>query len=375
MSVIDKNMFEHLKVWCDRYEEMMPKYPNIMYVNSRDRSLTNATIRKLMYEVDKDDKWGEVKISLYSAESFYRNMRDYYSLIASLYSCIIKEDDSLEDVIRMIDASCGWIVLIVEELETLSDDCEKMEEIMQTLVAFGYNNPSIILVGDGDYEEVFAGCEYALREMRNGGSIVCYEQEKSPQREKILFETPDDQIEELIYYWNMVYQQLEQRLFHYEFFKELYKDTLEYILPRVGKEKVFRKDIRLFKSMGAMCREDEKELYGCKPWEYDAAQNILEGLLDAIINRDGDNDDFSGENVWIRVVVEEKPTLINGIECLEGFTCTPIKVGIDNLNYKMDELAAVIHDETYEGNRVATQYLMDNLLEKRSSSKQPDSME
>lgn len=372
MSVIDKNMFDSLKIWCDRYEEMMPKCPNIMYVNSRDRSLTSATIRKLMYEVDKSDEWGEVKISLYSAESFYRNMRGYYSLIASLYGCDIKEDDSLMDVIRMIDSTCGWIVLIVEDLETLSDDSEKMEEMMQTLVAFGYNNPSIILVGNGDYEEVFAGCEYALREMQNGGSIVCYEQEKSPQREKILFETPDDQIEELIYYWNMVYQQLEQRLFHYEFFKELYKDTLEYILPRVGKEKVFRKDISLFKSMGAMCQEDEEELYGCKPWEYDAAQEFLEGLLDAIINRDGDNDDFSGENVWIRVVVEEKPTVINGIECLEGFTCTPIKVGIDNLNYKMDELAAVIHDETYEGNRVATQYLMDNLLEKRSSSKQPE---
>ena len=35
MSVIDKNMFDSLKVWCDRYEEMMPKHPNIMYVNSR----------------------------------------------------------------------------------------------------------------------------------------------------------------------------------------------------------------------------------------------------------------------------------------------------------------------------------------------------
>ena len=371
MSVIDKNMFDSLKVWCDRHEEMMPKYPNIMYVNNRDRSLTSATIRKLMYEVDKDDEWGEMKISFYSAESFYQNMRDYYSLIASLYGCDIKEDDSLMDVIRMIDSTCGWIVLIVEDVETLSDDSEKMEEMMQTLVAFGYNNPSIILVGNGDYEEVFAGCEYALCEMRNGGSIVCYEQEKNPLKEKVLFETPDDQIEELIYYWNMVYQQLEKRFFHYEFFKALYKDTLEYILPRVGKEKVFRKDIRLFKSMGAMCREDEKELYGCKPWEYDAAQELLEGLLDAIINRDGDNDDFSRENVWIRVVVEEKPTVINGIECLEGFTCTPIKVGIDNLNYKMDELAAVIHDETYEGNRVATQYLKDNLLEKLSSSKQP----
>lgn len=372
MSVIDKNMLDSLKVWCDRYEDMMPKYPNIMYVNSRDHSLTSATLRKLMYEVDKDDEWGEMKISFYSAESFYQNMRDYYSLIASLYGCDIKEDDSLMDVIRMIDSTCGWIVLIVEDVETLSDDSEKMEEMMQTLVAFGYKNPSNILVGNGDYEEVFAGCKYALHEMRNGGSIVCYEQEKNPLKEKVLFETPDDQIEELIYYWNMVYQKLEQRLFHYEFFKELYKDTLEYILPRVGKEQVFRKDIRLFISMEAMCRKDEKELYGCKPWEYDAAQNFLEGLLDAIINRDGDNDDLSGENVWIRVVVEDKPTVINGIECLEGFTCAPIKVGIDNLNFKMDELAAVIHDQTYEGNKVAIQYLKDNLLEKLSSSKQPE---
>ena len=192
MSVIDKNMFDSLKAWCDRYEDMMPKYPNIMYVNSRNRSLTNATIRKLMFEVEKEDEWGEMKISFYSAESFYRNMRDYYSLIASLYGCDIKEDDSLMDVIRMIDSTCGWIVLIVEDVETLSDDSEKMEEMMQTLVAFGYKNPSIILVGNGDYEEVFAGCEYTLREMRNGGFIVCYEQEKNPLKEKVLFETPDD---------------------------------------------------------------------------------------------------------------------------------------------------------------------------------------
>lgn len=128
MSVIDKNVFEHLKAWCDRYEEMMPKYPNIMYVNSRDRSLTSATIRKLMYEVDKDDEWGEMIISLYSAEGFYRNMHDYYSLIASLYGCIIKEDDPLEDILQKISASCGWIVLIVEDLETLSDDSEKWKK-------------------------------------------------------------------------------------------------------------------------------------------------------------------------------------------------------------------------------------------------------
>lgn len=61
MSVIDKNMYEKLKDWCDWGEGKRPKYQQIMYVNSHDRALTSATIRKLMFEMTKEDVHGELK--------------------------------------------------------------------------------------------------------------------------------------------------------------------------------------------------------------------------------------------------------------------------------------------------------------------------
>ncbi len=41
-----------------------------MYVNSRDRTLTNATIKKMMFEMRKEDVHGELFMSFYSAENF-----------------------------------------------------------------------------------------------------------------------------------------------------------------------------------------------------------------------------------------------------------------------------------------------------------------
>ena len=43
MSVIDKHMYERLKKWCDGKR---PKNQFMMYVNSGDRALTDATIKK-----------------------------------------------------------------------------------------------------------------------------------------------------------------------------------------------------------------------------------------------------------------------------------------------------------------------------------------
>ena len=45
MSIIDKKMYEKLKGWSDRER---PKNQYMMYVNSRDRVLTDMTARKLM---------------------------------------------------------------------------------------------------------------------------------------------------------------------------------------------------------------------------------------------------------------------------------------------------------------------------------------
>ena len=130
MPVIDKKMYETLKGWCDYDAEKRPKHQQIMYVNSHDRTLTNATIKKMMFEMWKEDVHGELFMSLYSAENFYRNMREYYSHIADLYLNKPGEDDALIDIIEDMPPTCGWIVLIVEDLELLSGKAEVMQEII-----------------------------------------------------------------------------------------------------------------------------------------------------------------------------------------------------------------------------------------------------
>ncbi len=46
MATIDKSMYEKLKKWCDRAEDIRPKNQQIMYVNFHDRELTDATIKR-----------------------------------------------------------------------------------------------------------------------------------------------------------------------------------------------------------------------------------------------------------------------------------------------------------------------------------------
>ena len=48
MSVIDKHMYEKLKAWWDGSR---PQNQYMLYVNAHDRALTDATLRKLMFEI------------------------------------------------------------------------------------------------------------------------------------------------------------------------------------------------------------------------------------------------------------------------------------------------------------------------------------
>ena len=66
----------------------------LLYVNIHNRELTNATIRKLMFELNKEDPHGELYSAFYTAKNIYRNMRNYYSNIGELYLNEPKEDDS-----------------------------------------------------------------------------------------------------------------------------------------------------------------------------------------------------------------------------------------------------------------------------------------
>ena len=354
MFMIDKAMYENLKNWCDRNR---PENQFMMYVNSHDRELTNATIRKMMFEITEEDIHGEEYIAFFSAENFYRNMRDYYSEIGNLYRNNPDENDPIEEIIEDYPPTCGWITLIVEDMEAFSGDHQKMEEMLMTLLAFASKRANIILIGNGDYQEVFAGCEYALGEMTVGLNadeednllmIGCYDQDTVPDREKIIYDTLEKHCDELDYYWDTTYEQLKKGYFDYENYKSLFKETMEYLIPRVTKEQVYRKDLWLIENIGGMRREKPEYLEGCKSWEFDAARKFAMGLHKAIVNCYDYHDDFSGGRIGLDVIIEE-PDQDYGAIHISSSLETTITVSVDTVSLEMDRLAETIEKCTYKG--------------------------
>lgn len=56
-------------------------------------------------------------------------MRDNYSHIADLYMNIPADDASLVDIINDYPPTCGWLSLIIEDVEVLSEKPEEMQEM------------------------------------------------------------------------------------------------------------------------------------------------------------------------------------------------------------------------------------------------------
>ena len=358
MSVVDKNMYDNLKKWWDRNR---PQNQYMMYINSQDRKLTNATIKKLMYDIYEEDVHGEIYMPLYSADNFFNNMREFYSEIGELYYNHPGPEDPILDIIEEYPPTCGWILLIVEDIERLSGKPEKMQEVIETLFRFASKRASVVLVGKGDYKDVFAGCEYALNKMEAGlnageeDNIVmlgCFNQEANPDKENHVFENPNKQRDELDFYWACcLYEQLKKKCFDYEDFKVLIRDTMEYIVPRISKEKVYRKDLLLIEYIGALRHEKNKKPEGCRPWEYDAAVKMACGLHKAIINRYNYsyNKDMSEGLVNVDIVIEERKEDYGAIHISGSFSHV-IKVKADTVEGVMDKLAETIHEVTYNGN-------------------------
>ena len=356
MSVIDKNMYEKLKGWSDRER---PKNQFMMYVNSRDRALTDMTARKLMCQLEEEDKMGELYISLYSAKTFYRKMRDYFSHISELYMHEPKEDDPLESIIDVYPPTCGWIKLIVEDVEALSND--EMREFLNCVMTFAARRADVILIGNGDYKDVFSGCEYALREMEDGFAakveenrlmIGTYDQEAAPTLETLVYETPEQQRDDLHFYWSTIYEGLEDHYFDYETFKAVYKDTLEYIVPRVTKEMVYRKDLNLIEDIGRMQHVELKkheEIEGCRRWEFDAARKFAIGLHRALVNRLGNHDVFSCEiEIYVRIEEREEN---HGCITISGSFEEGVNLRVDTVCQEMDAIAETILASTYKGDK------------------------
>lgn len=106
------------------------------------------------------------------------------------------DDEPLEEMIKRIPSTCGWITLIVEDIDDIADDKEKTEEMFKSFMSFAAKRSNVILIGNGDYQETFAGCEFALWEMdygikatpeKNVLMIGCYDQEELPEKETVSY--------------------------------------------------------------------------------------------------------------------------------------------------------------------------------------------
>ncbi len=340
MALIDKTLYTTLKKWCDHHEAVRPKNQNIIFVNSHDRELTNTTIRKSMFELMKEDIYGEVFISIYSADNFYKNMHKYFSHISELYMNPPNDGDSVIDIINNLPPTCGWIVLVIEDIEAFSGDSGDLNEMYEAIIAFASKKSDIIFVGKEDNKQFFSGCEIGL-----------YNQEESPNKESVIYEIKQKKCDELNFYWNLLYKQLENNYFDYSGFKNLYKETLEYIIPRVTKQKVYRRDITLIENIGAMRNKKPKDIDGCKPWEFDAARQFANGLHHCIEYKSGDKDDISAERIGIDVV-EEHRREYHGSPYISEASHYTIELSIDTVCAEMDFFAESIFNLAYEGREI-----------------------
>ncbi len=363
MAVIDKKLYEKLNNWC---QGERPKNQSLLYVNIRDRQLTNATVRKLMYEIDKEDIYGEEYIEFFSADYFYKHMREYYSYVADLYMKHPQETDSLETIIDSIPGFSGWITLIVEDLEVFTGDPDKMEKMVETLMNFACTGANVILISKGDYPDVFSSCEYVLSGMNTGIAakeedcllmIGCIAQDETPGMEKVSYASSSDERDELNFYWTRVNEQLQNNnYFEYNDFKVIFNDTLRYLIPRVSKERINRKDIPLVRNIGNFRIPDWKGTDGCKIWELRAAKKFAKGLYRAVANTDGDNDEFSEGTIRIWVKIEDREIENNSVY-ISGYTGFMDEIRADNALSKMDKLAEAIRRCEQEGNMSAARKL------------------
>jgi len=353
MSVVDKKMYETLKEWWENGSEKQHLY----YINSRDRESTRATIRRFIFEIEDRDVLGDLYNEFFPANYFCKHMREFYLKIAKLYLDKPTDDDSISDIIKGYSSYSGWITLVVEDIDSVSGDEALVREMYESLFAFAAKKANVIITGNGDYKKTFAGCEYALKEMADGlaagpedGILMtgCYDSEESVNKEIVTYSNKIKQGEELTYYWRLITNQLKKGYFDYEGYKALVKETLEYLIPRVTKKRVYRKDLLLIEHLGSSFDSKGKTIDGCAPWEFDAAKRVADLLHDAIMNKYDFNDEFSSGvinlSAWIENPVYEDDGF-RGTGCI-GYN---LKLSIDTAYEEIDHLAKKIHEWTYEG--------------------------
>lgn len=344
-NIIDKNMLEFLR----------QSHQSIVYINSRDRELTDNTLERFIYEKEREDIYGDCYHCMFSAISFVHCNYDYFRHIAK--SCIVdlNGDETLDGLFEKINHSVGWITLIIRNINLVADKKEQLDEMIQYLYRFAGRKAHIVISGNGSIEEVLRNTDAALDTVSFSAfeaddecvRTVIYEQEEKPETEEIIYAEPAEENEELIYSWEMMnYYLSEYNCFDFAAFRKLFFQTWQYFVSRIKEEYCYRKDILLIREISNLKKSDSQEIHGCKKWEYDAAYQLTKGLTYGIA--DEYYNILDEKYLLINVVIHEPEYNSPGIH-ITGYMERPIRLTIRHYEMVVDALTEQIHRVTYEG--------------------------
>jgi len=344
-NTIDKNMLGFLH----------QSQKSVVYINSRDRELTDNTLERFIYEKACEDIHGDCYYDMFSAISFVHCNYDYYRYIAK--ACIedLNGDETLDELFEKIYHSVGWVTLIIRNIDLVADKKEQLDEMIQYLYRFAGRKAHIIISGNGSVEEVLRNTHAALDTVSFSAfeaddecvRTVIFEQEEKPETEEIIYAEPMEENEELIYNWEIMnYYLSEYNCFDFSYFKRLYFQTWQYFGSRIKEEYCYRKDILLIREMSYFKRSDGQEIYGCKNWEYDAAYQLTKGLTYGIA---GEYHNVLDEKSLLIDVTIHEPEYNSPSIHITGYMERPIRLIRRHYEMAIDALTEEIHRVTYEG--------------------------
>lgn len=138
-NIIDKNMLGFLH----------QSHKSVVYINSRDRELKDNTLKRFIYEEEREDMDGGFYVDIYydmfSAVSFVHCNYDYFRYIAKSCMQDLNGDETLDELFEKIYNSVSWVTLIIRNIDLVADKKEQLDEMIQYLYWFAGRRAHIII--------------------------------------------------------------------------------------------------------------------------------------------------------------------------------------------------------------------------------------
>ena len=150
-NIIDKNMLEFLH----------QSHKSVVYINSRDREMTDNTLKRFIYEEERETD-GDLYYDMFSAVSFVHCNYDYFRYIAEACLDDLNGDETLDELFENIYNSVSWVTLIIRNIDLIADKKEQLDEMIQYLYRFAGKKAHIIISGNGSIKEVLRNTDAAL---------------------------------------------------------------------------------------------------------------------------------------------------------------------------------------------------------------------